>query len=47
MILKLARQPRRRLTEEEQSLICLVNLLERLYTNPCYTTEFNRMRGSA
>eukprot|EP00434_Breviolum_minutum_P013581 symbB.v1.2.011971.t1/scaffold788.1/size164690/8 len=33
----------RRLTQEEQSLICLVNLLERLYTNPCYTTEFNRM----
>eukprot|EP00931_Biecheleriopsis_adriatica_P046808 TRINITY_DN26928_c0_g1_i1.p1 TRINITY_DN26928_c0_g1~~TRINITY_DN26928_c0_g1_i1.p1 ORF type:complete len:3379 (-),score=748.43 TRINITY_DN26928_c0_g1_i1:238-10323(-) len=33
----------RRLTTEEQSLISLVNLLERLYTNPCYTTEFNRM----
>lgn len=33
----------RRLTQEEQSLISLVNLLERLYTNPCYTTEFNRM----
>ncbi|CAJ1343433.1 unnamed protein product [Effrenium voratum] len=36
-------QHMRRLTREEQSLICLVNLLERLYTNPCYTTEFNRM----
>eukprot|EP00971_Amphidinium_carterae_P023661 466744-Amphidinium_carterae.1 len=27
----------------DQSMISLVNLLERLYTNPCYTTEFNRM----
>ena len=33
----------RRLTDEEQALISLVKLLERLYTNPCYTTEFNRM----
>ncbi|CAE7830865.1 Wwox, partial [Symbiodinium necroappetens] len=33
----------RRLSKEEQALISLVNLLERLYTNPCYTTEFNRM----
>ncbi|CAK0824490.1 unnamed protein product [Prorocentrum cordatum] len=32
-----------RLTDSEQSLISLVNVLERLYTNPCYTTEFNRM----
>jgi hypothetical protein len=33
----------KRLTKEEQALISLVNLLEKLYTNPCYTTEFNRM----
>ena len=33
----------RRLAEDEKSLICLVNLLEQLYNNPCYTTELNRM----
>lgn len=32
-----------RLSKDEQALISLVNLLEVLYTNPCYTTEFNRM----
>eukprot|EP00929_Paragymnodinium_shiwhaense_P079725 TRINITY_DN41557_c0_g2_i1.p1 TRINITY_DN41557_c0_g2~~TRINITY_DN41557_c0_g2_i1.p1 ORF type:complete len:3522 (-),score=604.34 TRINITY_DN41557_c0_g2_i1:457-9738(-) len=36
----------RRLTKEEQDLISLVHLLEKLYTNPCYTTEFNRMTTS-
>lgn len=36
----------RRLTDEDRALISLVNMMERLYTNPCYTTEFNRMTTS-
>ncbi len=35
-----------RLSEEELELIHQIDLLERLYANPCYAVEFNRMTTS-
>lgn len=35
-----------RLSREDLELVSIMDLLERLYPNPCYTTEFNRMSSS-